>query len=220
MMKKYIILVLFMSLIAAAAFVSSNLRRSMLPGKLPPIEIYFSPKGGCTDAIVAQIDDAKASILVQAYSFTSKPIAQALLRAHKRGVKTNVILDSDQETANYSEADFLIHEGIPTQIDAEHAIAHNKVMVIDDGMVITGSFNFTNQAENSNAENLLIIRDKDIAKTYADNWRAHAAHSREYQEKPRKDRDGQPERRQSKSRQGKSKNGEKEVEREMKRLLN
>jgi phosphatidylserine/phosphatidylglycerophosphate/cardiolipin synthase-like enzyme len=93
-------------------------------------------------------------------------------------------------------------------------------MVIDDNTVITGSFNFTNNAEQSNAENLLIIRDKDIAKTYADNWRAHAAHSREYQEKPWKDRDGQPERRQSKSRKSNSKNGEKEVEREMKKLLN
>jgi phosphatidylserine/phosphatidylglycerophosphate/cardiolipin synthase-like enzyme len=219
-MKKYISLVLFVAFIAAAAYLNTYLRRPTLPGKLPPIEIYFSPKGGCTDAIEAAIDAAQASILVQAYSFTSKPIAEALLRAHKRGVKTNVILDSDQETANYSEADFLIHEGIPTQIDAEHAIAHNKVMVIDDGAVITGSFNFTNAAENSNAENLLIIRDKDIAKTYADNWRTHAAHSREYQEKPRKDRDGQPERRQPKSRRGNSKSGGKELEKAMEKLLN
>jgi phosphatidylserine/phosphatidylglycerophosphate/cardiolipin synthase-like enzyme len=215
-MKKYIPLIVFIVFVLAAAYLNSNLRRLRMPDKLPPIEIYFSPQGGCTDAVVQEIDAAKESILVQAYSFTSKPIAAALVTAHRRGVKTQVILDSEQETANYSEADYLIHEGIPTQIDAEHAIAHNKVMVIDGGVVITGSFNFTNQAEKSNAENLLVIRDKDIAKAYADNWRDHAAHSRAYEEKPKKDRDGEPERRPSKSRQGNSK----ELEKAIKSLMN
>jgi phosphatidylserine/phosphatidylglycerophosphate/cardiolipin synthase-like enzyme len=215
-MKKTIPLILFIVLILAAAYINSNLRRQRMPDKLPPIEVYFSPQGGCTDAIVQEIDAAKNTILVQAYSFTSKPIAEALVAAHKRGVKIKVILDSDQETTNYSEADFLIHEGIPPQIDAEHAIAHNKVMIIDDNTVITGSFNFTNQAEKSNAENLLIIRDKLVAKTYTDNWNAHAAHSRAYEEKPKKDREFQSDRKPSKPRQG----NQRELEKAMKSLLN
>jgi len=215
-MKKYIPLALFIAFVLAAAYLNSYLRRHRLPEKLPPIEIYFSPQGGCTEAIVRGIDAARQSIYVQAYSFTSKPIAAALVAAHKRGVKINVILDSEQETTNYSEADFLIPEGIPTQIDAEHAIAHNKVMVIDDGVVITGSFNFTAQAEKSNAENLLIIRDKDIAKAYSDNWSAHAAHSRNYEDKPKKDRDSPSDRKSSKPRQGNAK----ELEKAMKSLLN
>jgi phosphatidylserine/phosphatidylglycerophosphate/cardiolipin synthase-like enzyme len=214
-MKKYLPLILLIAIVLAAAYFASNARRPLLPENLPPIEVHFSPKGGCTDAIVREIDAARQSILMQAYSFTSKPIAQALVAAHKRGVKVNAILDKDQETANYSEADFLIHAGIPTQIDAEHAIAHNKVMVIDDGVVITGSFNFTNNAEKSNAENLLVIRDETIAKLYADNWSDHAAHSRNYEEKTKNSRDSTPGRKQSKPRQGNSKG----LEKTMKSLL-
>jgi phosphatidylserine/phosphatidylglycerophosphate/cardiolipin synthase-like enzyme len=218
-MKKAIPLVLLVAFIFAAAYINGNMRRLRLPDKLPPVEIFFSPKGGCTDAIVREIDAAQKSILVQAYSFTSKPIAEALAHAHRRGVKVNAILDSEQETTNYSEADFLIHEGIPTQIDAEHAIAHNKIMVIDEGTVITGSFNFTKQAEQSNAENLLILRDKDIAKAYADNWAVHAGHSRNYEDRRNSGEEPQ-ERKSSKPRQGKSKNLEKDVEKAMKNLLN
>ena len=61
-----------------------------------PAQVCFSPKGGCTEAIVSQIDKAKTEILVQAYSFTSAPIAKALLNAHKRGIKVEVILDKSQ----------------------------------------------------------------------------------------------------------------------------
>jgi len=59
-----------------------------------PVEVYFSPNNGATDAIVREIDRARSEILVQAYSFTSAPIAKALLKAHRRGVKVRAILDS------------------------------------------------------------------------------------------------------------------------------
>jgi phosphatidylserine/phosphatidylglycerophosphate/cardiolipin synthase-like enzyme len=150
---------------------------------LPPIDVYFSPKGGCTETIVKELDAAKSSVLVQAYSFTSAPIAKALVDAHKRGVKVQVILDKSQKTEKYSEADFLANQGIPTFIDAKHAIAHNKIMVIDGGVVITGSFNFTKSAEESNAENVLVIRDKGIAEKYVANWKAHLEHSEVYEPK-------------------------------------
>jgi phosphatidylserine/phosphatidylglycerophosphate/cardiolipin synthase-like enzyme len=120
----------------------------------PQIEVYFSPKAGCTDAVVQEINNAKKTILVQAYSFTSAPIAKALVEAHKRGVDVRVILDKCQRTEKYSSADFLLHAGIPTLIDAKHSIAHNKIMVIDGQTVLTGSFNFTKAAEEHNAKNL------------------------------------------------------------------
>ena len=69
-------------------------------------------------------------------------------------------------------ADFIANAGIPVLIDAKHAIAHNKVMVIDDETIVTGSFNFTNQAEHSNAENLLVIRSRSLAEAYTANWKA------------------------------------------------
>jgi len=126
---------------------------------------------------------ASNSILVQAYSFTSAPIAKALVEAHKRGVKVQVILDKSQRTEKYSSADFLTHAGIETMIDAKHAIAHNKVIVIDGSVVITGSFNFTKAAEEKNAENLLVIRDAGLAGKYVGNWKDHAGHSEGYEGK-------------------------------------
>ena len=150
---------------------------------VPQVAVYFSPHGGCTDAIVRELDAAKESVLVQAYEFTSAPIAKALMEAHKRGVKVQVILDKSQRTEKYSSATFFQNVGIPTFIDDIHGLAHNKVMVIDGRMVITGSFNFTKAAEESNAENLLVVHDADLAAKYAKNWQEHLEHSVPYERK-------------------------------------
>jgi phosphatidylserine/phosphatidylglycerophosphate/cardiolipin synthase-like enzyme len=139
--------------------------------------VYFSPKGGCTEAVVEALGRAKSTVLVQAYSFTSAPIAKALVDAHKRGVKVEVVLDRSQRTEKYSSATFVYNSGIPCSIDAQHAIAHNKVMVIDGITVVTGSFNFTKAAEANNAENLLVIQDAEMAAKYAQNWSVHLQHS-------------------------------------------
>ncbi|MDH5202738.1 MAG: phospholipase D family protein [Nitrospirota bacterium] len=120
-----------------------------------------------------EISMAKSEILVQAYSFTSKEIAKALVDAYKRGVRTEIILDKSNKSQKYSAADFTYNMGIPTFIDAEHQIAHNKIMIIDKETVITGSFNFTKAAEEKNAENLLILKSKELAKSYIDNWDRH-----------------------------------------------
>jgi phosphatidylserine/phosphatidylglycerophosphate/cardiolipin synthase-like enzyme len=144
-------------------------------------DVYFSPKGGCTEAVVQEIDHAKKEILVQAYSFTSKPIAKALLDAHKRGVKVEVILDKSQRSEKYSSADFMAHAGITTYIDSAHAIAHNKIMCLDRAILITGSFNFTKAAEEKNAENLLIIKgNKPLTERYIKNYLKHRSHSELY----------------------------------------
>jgi len=147
---------------------------------MPPVEIYFSPKGGATEAVVGALDATHATAFVQAYSFTSKPIAQALVRAKERGVLVNIILDKSNRGEKYTEADFLLHHDITPLIDAQHEIAHNKVMILDGEVVITGSFNFTKQAETSNAENLIVIHDRPIAARYLANWQVHEAHSEIY----------------------------------------
>ena len=156
--------------------------RITLPQEKPTtIEVHFSPHGGCTDAIIRELNKAQKGVLIQAYSFTSASIAKALLNAHKRGVKVEVILDKSQRTEEkYSSATFFFNNGIPTKIDAQHAIAHNKVMIIDGEVVITGSFNFTKAAEENNAENLLIIHDKKLAERYTKNWQEHEKHSEVY----------------------------------------
>src|SRR4051812_19571521 len=146
------------------------------------IACYFSPRGGCTDAVVNEIRQARQQILVQAYSFTSVPIANALVEARNRGVAVYIVLDKSQRTEKYSGADYVANAGIPTMIDAAHAIAHNKIMLIDGLTIVTGSFNFTTNAEQHNAENLLIIRNRpDLYQAYADNFRHHYEHSQPYQ---------------------------------------
>jgi phosphatidylserine/phosphatidylglycerophosphate/cardiolipin synthase-like enzyme len=146
------------------------------------ITSHFSPNGGCTDTVVAEIRQARQQILVQAYSFTSAPIASALVEAHNRGVSVVVVLDKSQKSEQYSSADFVSRAGIPTRIDSAHQIAHNKIMLIDGQTIITGSFNFTKNAEENNAENLLVIRGRpDLYQAYENNFRAHYGHSQPYQ---------------------------------------
>src|SRR5205814_9391000 len=141
------------------------------------IQVYFSPRGGATEAVVSALDHATNSVLVQAYSFTSAPIAKALVDAFRRGVRVQVILDKSQRTEKYSEADFLKHNEIGTLIDVQHAIAHNKIIIIDAYLILTGSFNFTKAAEEHNAENLLVISDAALAREYIGNWQSHEQHS-------------------------------------------
>ena len=145
--------------------------------------VYFSPHGGCTEAVVDALNSAKTTILVQAYSFTSAPIANALVNAKHRGVEVLIILDKSQRTEHYSSADFVAHEGIPTWIDVKPAIAHNKVVVIDGHVVVTGSFNFTKAAEEKNTENLLVIDDPELAFKYTANWKERLDLSMPYGEK-------------------------------------
>lgn len=89
------------------------------------IDVCFSPGGGCTAGIVKEINTAKHQILIQAYSFTSSPIAAALVAAHKRGITVEVILDKSQKKDSYTAATFLNNAHIQTYIDYNHAIAHN-----------------------------------------------------------------------------------------------
>ncbi|HXX80625.1 MAG TPA: phospholipase D-like domain-containing protein, partial [Thermodesulfovibrionales bacterium] len=88
------------------------------------------------------------------------------------------------KSRNYNAGDFMAHAGIPTYIDSAHVMAHNKIIVIDNEVVITGSFNFTRAAEEHNAENLLIIRSKELAKDYSENWQKHRGHSEVYRGRP------------------------------------
>ena len=150
------------------------------------MEVFFSPKGGCTEAIIEEISHAKKEILIQAYSFTSAPIAKALLDAHKRGVKVEAVLDKSQRSEKYTSATFLLNEGIAVTIDDKHAISHNKIFIIDRQTLITGSFNFTKAAEEKNAENLLILKgNKPLIDQYLQNFEEHKAHSVKYEFRPK-----------------------------------
>jgi phosphatidylserine/phosphatidylglycerophosphate/cardiolipin synthase-like enzyme len=145
----------------------------------------FTPGEECADLIVREIAGARRSVAVQAYSFTSAPIAEALAAAHRRGVEVVAVLDKSQRSERYSGATYLANAGIPVRIDARHAIAHNKVIVVDKRHTITGSYNFTKAAEEKNAENVVVIDGADIAARYLDNIKAHIEHSEPYEARNR-----------------------------------
>lgn len=141
-------------------------------------EAYFSPKGGCTDAVVREINKARSEVLVQAYSFGSRPIAEALVAAKTRGVEVAILLDPINEESA-SELGFLVEQGLAPLVDSRHAYAHNHVVLIDRKTVLTGSFTFTSQAEEETASNLLVIRGQpDLARIYHNQFATHKGHGR------------------------------------------
>ena len=148
------------------------------------IQVFFSPKGGCQEAIVLELSKARREILVQAYSFTADPLTFALVEAKKRGVQVDIVLDKSNEAERYSDLHIFIEQGLEPHVDHEHAIAHNKIILIDKKVVITGSYNFTNQAEHENAENLMIIKGHaELVKWYRDNFFKHREHAKPAQVK-------------------------------------
>lgn len=135
-------------------------------------EVGFSPYGHALEVVLDRIASARKSILVAAYSFTSKPIASALLDAHRHGIKVFVVADEKDNAKKSSAVRFLANAGVPVRLNAHYAIHHHKFMVIDEVSVETGSFNYSAAAANKNAENALFLRNvKPLAAQYADEWK-------------------------------------------------
>jgi phosphatidylserine/phosphatidylglycerophosphate/cardiolipin synthase-like enzyme len=148
------------------------------------LAIYFTPPAGGASGLIKQIDGAKQSIKVMAYGFTATNLAEALVRAKRRGVDVGLIQDEKSAQNNRETLPILLAAGIEVRSDGKHAIQHNKVMLIDDDIVITGSYNFTKSAESRNAENIMIVRSSYAAKRYADNWKSHWDHSEKVTDLP------------------------------------
>ena len=147
-------------------------------GQPAEISVHFSPHGGCTDEIVAEIATAKTSIDVLAYEFTSEPIAKALIAAAGRGVKVRIIVDRKASHSAKCQSAHCRRNGCQVWTDGKHAIAHNKVLLIDGQLLLTGSFNFSSGAEMRNAENMLTIRGHaDLVRQYEANFAEHLKHS-------------------------------------------
>ena len=129
-------------------------------------KVYFSPNGGCQEAIISEINRAHKSIDIAMFSFTSREIANALIEAKQRHLKIRITLNIDQIKDPYSKCKFLVSKGINVKFHMGQGLMHNKFAVIDNLVVLTGSFNWTNTAEKKNAENLLIIKDRELAWKY------------------------------------------------------
>jgi hypothetical protein len=143
------------------------------PARGATVSVGFTPGGAWTDALV-QRPGRRPSHRVMA-----APIAQALVEAHRWGVRVDVRLETDTRTEPYAGAGVLA-KGVPPKRDAEHAMAQNNVTGIDGEAVITERGNFTTAVQAKKAENVLFIGDKAWAAGYTQNWHAHAQHSQPY----------------------------------------
>ena len=177
--------------LCALSWLYGRLSRPHAPAGHGPWEtswaVYFSPNGGAAHAILDGIRSAQQTILVQAYLLYSTRLAGALVRAHQRGVQVHVILDANAQPHDppVKAVALLVGAGIAVSLDERHEWAHDKVMILDGEVVITGSYNWTLAAENNNGENLLVIRDPRLAGVYTENWRRHADHSTPYRARSR-----------------------------------
>ena len=134
------------------------------------IDVYFSPDGGAAAAIASAIDAAKTSIHVQAYAISESGITASLIAAHARGVDVQLIVDRHQQDPTYSTAEKIKKAGIQTLVDRTVTLMHNKSVVIDGQIVITGSMNLTRSGNHNNAENTVIIHDATTAAKFEADW--------------------------------------------------
>lgn len=131
----------------------------------------FSPRQGATELIIKTIGEAKKSIKLASYSFTSKKIAAALIEAQNNGIDVKIVMDKSQDLEPYSLLPMLLDHKVPVRVNYKYDIMHNKFMVIDNKTLQLGSFNYTWAAETKNAENILVIKNESkLAQTYATQW--------------------------------------------------
>ena len=138
-------------------------------------EVCFSPPVGCAARLLVEIARAKV-VRVQEYELTAPVFVDALIAAKGAGADVEVVLDRRQKSVCAT----LAAAGIPAFLDAAHAIAHNKVVLLQHGnayITVGGSYNLSRAAEKRNAENMTIRSGRVLHAQYLENYRVHRAHS-------------------------------------------
>jgi len=133
---------------------------------LAKTEVYFSLLDNPQKAIIKNINQAETYINIAMYTFTDQEIALSLANAQKRGVKVRVYLDRSQIESTYSVSRLLVQKGIKVRISSNNYIMHHKFAIIDNRLLLTGSYNWTFAANNKNEENLMIIDDPEIIEIF------------------------------------------------------
>ena len=129
-------------------------------------EVYFSLSENPQKAIIKNINQAETYINIAMYTFTDQEIALSLANAQKRGVKVRVYLDRSQIESTYSVSRLLVQKGIKVRISTNNYIMHHKFAIIDNRLLLTGSYNWTFAANNKNEENLMVIDDPEIIEIF------------------------------------------------------
>ena len=168
-------------LAAAALAVPAHARPGM--GATAQVEVAFTPDDDVAGLIVARIGAATRSVQMQAYLFTDRRIANALLAARRRGVAVEVVGDAQQHAAGGLPHLKALHRaGARVWLDGGHAAAHDKVIIVDGALdgatVVTGSYNFTRAAQQGNAENVVVISgNRAVTDRFVANFEKHRRES-------------------------------------------
>ena len=131
-----------------------------------PIEIYFASENDVIGEILQEINAAQSSIRFMAFSFTLDNMGDALLTRANAGVDVQGVFETTGSETQFSEMRLLHCAGVPVRQDGNNGVMHHKVVIIDGQVAVIGSFNFSNNAVESNDENVVIIRNPDIANLY------------------------------------------------------
>lgn len=153
-------------------FLSACIAHSKEPLSYDSLQVYFSPQGGCQQAIIGKIGKAKKTLDIAMFSFTNRELGNAVIAARDRGVEVRVVLDESQAANKYSKKNYFLNKGISIRLarGLGRGIMHHKFAVIDGQVILTGSFNWTANAEENNFENLLVIYSPVLAMKYADEF--------------------------------------------------
>ncbi|WP_426768557.1 phospholipase D family protein [Erwinia aphidicola] len=141
----------------------------------PSIDAGFSPEGSAQQLVLRTLDDARESIRLMGYSFTSPDVVKSLVAAKRRGVDVTVVIDDrgNRSRASQSAMNVVVNAGIPLRTNGQYKIMHDKVIITDGQNVQLGSYNYTRSAAESNSENALVVREVPaLAQTYLAHWQS------------------------------------------------
>lgn len=130
------------------------------------IENYFCPEDNCGEKISDVLSSAKESIKFLTFSFTHTSIANEIVMKIHDNVSVKGVFEKRGATTEYSRYKLLDYQGADVKRDNNSAVMHHKVFIIDDSIVITGSFNPSKNADTRNDENILIIYSEKVAEKY------------------------------------------------------
>ena len=134
--------------------------------KTPENRCYFSPGDDCENAIVSCIRNAKHSVKICVFTISENVISDAVVKAHKEGISVKIITDNDKLNDMGSDIRMLSKAGIRIRIDQSSSHMHHKFCVVDKEVLLTGSYNWTKSAADRNQENILVIEDPKMVKSY------------------------------------------------------
>ncbi|MCK5833581.1 phospholipase D family protein [bacterium] len=168
--SSFLALILSLILTTACSGKEGDFSSKKISENIENIDVCFSAVEDCRALILKKILSANNTIDVAVYSLTNIELSRALIEAHSKGIITRVISDDKQSSGKYSKTQYLADNGIPVRYDGSTGYMHHKFTVIDNAVILTGSYNWSNSAENKNDENLLLIRDKKLARKYTNEF--------------------------------------------------